>query len=183
VVGRRHPVGVVDKRTAAPARIAPRAHTSRASTWAMSQTARARDGLPRQEVTSRQDSDCARRPRAAVDQSTRPRTLQQGRPTTTKKAVRAFRPSRRPNYSQAALYLGRVVPDLFQDQEPRSDAPASRLIPIISRRAHPWVACCSIRARLDDPYPVNAVVHATPNTRSPVPAGAGDRMKELYPDP
>ena len=61
-----------------------------------------------------------RRPRAAVEQFDKGLELyNKGTPDNYKKAVESFQAALQadPNYSQAALYLGRVYRDLFQDQD------------------------------------------------------------------
>ena len=76
---------------------------------------------PGQEVTVTLKILIARRrPRAAVEQFDKGLELyNKGTPENYKKAVASFQAALQadPNYSQAALYLGRVYRDLFQDQD------------------------------------------------------------------
>ena len=111
---------------------------------------------PGQEVTVTLKILIARRrPRAAVEQFDKGLDLyNKGTPENYHKAVESFQAALQadPNYSQAALYLGRVYRDLFQDQDAESGCGGpSRSTPIIWRRAPPWEACCWIRERSTNP--------------------------------
>ena len=129
-----------------------------------------------------------RRPRAAVEQFDKGLELyNKGTPENYSKAVESFQAALQadPNYSQAALYLGRVYRDLFQDQD--AEKWMRRAIEIdpdyLEARATLGGMLLDKGALDESIRQLNAVVERDPKyALAWYLLAQALRMKELYPD-